>query len=293
MAIREEPLFCRDGKEFPVHCILMEISGGEEPALPSLHNHRYTEFLFGISGEAKVFIGNRVYTMTKGDLAIVQEKEGHDVAAVSGGTARYYVIKILPELFRGGGSDSALLRLDMPLWRTANRIPAFIPASTLGGTDLDALMAEVWQEWQDGKSGYLHIIQADVVKMIAKVLRLFAPADEDAPSLSPALLSALGTVLDALPAHLADWSARDAADCAGLSYPYFCRCFKRAYGISYTAYRETVQLREAENRILRTGEPITGIALSLGFSTSSYFISRFKEKYGVTPTRYRKMAGKR
>jgi AraC-like DNA-binding protein len=47
-------------------------------------------------------------------------------------------------------------------------------------------------------------------------------------------------------------------------------------------------LQNASERLLQTEESVITIALDCGYSHIPYFNKIFKEKYGVSPTQYRK-----
>jgi AraC-like DNA-binding protein len=81
---------------------------------------------------------------------------------------------------------------------------------------------------------------------------------------------------------------RDAAAFCGLSYNHFSASFKKTVGRSFSDYLTLIRINEAEKLLLSTEKSITDIALSCGFSSTSHFISRFKEKNGVTPGQLRK-----
>jgi AraC-like DNA-binding protein len=57
--------------------------------------------------------------------------------------------------------------------------------------------------------------------------------------------------------------------------------------ISFSNYVTHVRLKESERLLLISDENVTDIAQAVGFSTSAYFIAKFREHYGITPYRYR------
>ena len=79
----------------------------------------------------------------------------------------------------------------------------------------------------------------------------------------------------------------DAARLSGLSYNYFCSAFKKAYGISFSAYLDSLRLSESTRLLLTTDMSITEIAAELGFSDTCHYIRKFKAAYGITPHKYR------
>lgn len=66
-----------------------------------------------------------------------------------------------------------------------------------------------------------------------------------------------------------------------------CRYFKQMMNMSISDYINEYRLSQALFLLNNTDESITSIAVLTGFSTTSYFISKFKEKMRVTPLEYR------
>lgn len=69
---------------------------------------------------------------------------------------------------------------------------------------------------------------------------------------------------------------------------YIARLMKKATGTSLHKYILDEKLKMAENLICHTDESITDIAFRLCFSNSSHFTQKFRQKYGLTPSEYRK-----
>ncbi|MBE6643857.1 MAG: AraC family transcriptional regulator [Ruminococcaceae bacterium] len=87
-----------------------------------------------------------------------------------------------------------------------------------------------------------------------------------------------------------DISIEEISAMCNVSSVYFRRLFKLHTGMSPGEYRTHLRLMHAAE-LLRYGEaPISEISERLGFTDSSYFVKRFKEKYGKTPLSYRKRA---
>lgn len=64
--------------------------------------------------------------------------------------------------------------------------------------------------------------------------------------------------------------------------------FKDIYGMPIYTYLRTYRLQKAAWLLRNTQDPITGIALSVGYSNASKFSSAFKSQIGVSPKAYRK-----
>ena len=72
---------------------------------------------------------------------------------------------------------------------------------------------------------------------------------------------------------------------AGMSRRTFTRQFRQATGVSYLQWRQQACLLAGIVR-LGNGEPVTRVALDLGYSSPSAFATVFKRVLGEVPSRY-------
>ena len=73
-----------------------------------------------------------------------------------------------------------------------------------------------------------------------------------------------------------------------LNEKYAGRLFLKQTGHTFHTYLTNLRLNAAENLITTTNRTIIDIALDCGFNSISYFNRSFLQKYGKTPTEYRK-----
>ena len=66
----------------------------------------------------------------------------------------------------------------------------------------------------------------------------------------------------------------------------FTRAFRRETGMSFAAWRQQACLLAALPR-LAAGEPVTAVALDLGYDSPAAFSTMFKRLLGIPPSRYR------
>ncbi len=284
--IFEEALARRDGRELPVHCLQMHKQARKEREL-RMHYHDYVELLYGLKNEATVLIGEKSYVMKQGDLVVVNPGEAHEVYTEKE-DATYYVIKFLPELLYAQGKSLVGVRYLLSLWQDEIAFAPAFRAEEIGESGIDGYVGEIKREWEEKGAGYELLIHANIMRIFVWILRdrcTFTPVSSDIP---PETLATLEKTLAEASAHLYDgWSAKDAAAASHLSYSYFSRAFKRAFGISFSAYMEALRLREGERLLLTTGRAVGDVAFSLGFNSASYFTERFRLRYGVPPHKFR------
>ena len=88
---------------------------------------------------------------------------------------------------------------------------------------------------------------------------------------------------------LKDPAQNDALDewagSAGMGRRTFTRSFRRETNVSFASWRQQVRLMEALSR-LTTGQSVTDVAFTVGYSSSSAFTAMFRRTFGVPPTRF-------
>jgi AraC-like DNA-binding protein len=86
------------------------------------------------------------------------------------------------------------------------------------------------------------------------------------------------------PAHR--WRLQALADRAGMSRSTFAATFKETVGVSPIDYLTRWRMLLAGDRLATTSDPVSVIALSLGYESESAFSTAFKRVMGCSPRRY-------
>ena len=73
----------------------------------------------------------------------------------------------------------------------------------------------------------------------------------------------------------------------GLSDSHFHHLFRREIGVSPAKYLDNLMLREAEHLIKNTALSVKDIFSIVGVNDRSHFIRKFRQAYGLAPSRYR------
>ena len=99
---------------------------------------------------------------------------------------------------------------------------------------------------------------------------------------SPALAAKCHAFLEQPSPHdsIDEWSAE-----LGLGRRAFTRVFRRETGMSFAQWRQQACLLVAIPR-LGAGDPVTAVALDLGYDSPAAFATMFKRVLGVAPSRY-------
>ncbi len=95
--------------------------------------------------------------------------------------------------------------------------------------------------------------------------------------------AAIGAI-HAEPAHR--WTLQELAARAGMSRSSFALRFKQTVGASPMDYLTRWRMLLAGDRLAHTDDPVSAIALSLGYESESAFSTAFKRVMGASPRQY-------
>ena len=129
---------------------------------------------------------------------------------------------------------------------------------------------------EQGTEARLVAVIADEIRAAPTApLYLPLPRDPRARRVADALRTNPGD-----PRTLADW-----VRVAGASARTLERLFERETSLPFGAWRQQARLLRALEQ-LASGEPVTSVALDLGYETPSAFIAMFRRALGTSPGRY-------
>jgi transcriptional regulator GlxA family with amidase domain len=105
------------------------------------------------------------------------------------------------------------------------------------------------------------------------------------------LPGAIRRVREYIEAHLDEKiSLQTLASVAGVSMFHFARAFKQSEGVTPHDYLIQCRVRRTMELLAGTDLPISEVAVSAGFSDQSHCVRRFRERVGVCPRVYRRLA---
>jgi AraC family transcriptional regulator len=81
---------------------------------------------------------------------------------------------------------------------------------------------------------------------------------------------------------------KDLAASLDMSVGYFCRAFRRTFGMPARMWIRYRRIELAQGLMLTTGAPLSDIALSCGMSDQSHFTRSFRRIVGETPFSWRR-----
>jgi len=116
---------------------------------------------------------------------------------------------------------------------------------------------------------------------LAGLLRMRPPAAMD-----PRIRQAIALMRDDL---ARDLDVDDLAARSGLSRAHFFLLFQRDTQVTPLVYANVLRFEAAVRRLSLSNEPVSDVALDLGFSAPGHFARFFRQHLGITPTEYRRV----
>jgi AraC family transcriptional regulator len=202
----------------------------------------------------------------------------------------------------GGGDHSTVFALSDPLLRDllhhAPDAAAYLEAPFPLGS------APITMHWQHKHHALLRAlahtdaltIEEETLLLLGEILQAAYHWADQRPEKrqSPVTFHSQRELVEQAKVFIAQhWQANlrlDAIAQAVAASPYWlCRIFKKHTGSALHQYVQQLRLAHALDILLaRPDEPLTEIALKLGFYSHSHFTTMFRRAFGISPTTYRR-----
>lgn len=279
--IAEEP-FIINGVRSWIHCLECNFSKTNEQTPVPYHYHDYIELLYALNADAHVWCNGEKCSFRPGDLVIINSKEPHTLTFNK--NSSYICIKFLPQILYADENSLFELRYVLPFLRDNSHQQVF-HKDELRSIDVHSLVLEIMDEWQSKGPAFELIIRANILKIFTGIFRYWHNVNilPGETGITDTLKKALKYVSE----NFDTVTEYEVAKYCSISYTHFSHIFKKTMGKTFKEYITFLRLREAEKLLLSTDESIAEIAATCGFSSSSYFISKFRNLKGITPRQFR------
>ncbi|QPR28008.1 helix-turn-helix transcriptional regulator [Edwardsiella hoshinae] len=154
--------------------------------------------------------------------------------------------------------------------------PCILPLSSLLQAALQRVLTWDEQRLDAQQQRLAAVILDEIVTLPPTRLALAYPSD---PRLQRIACALTQTAAD--PRSAEAW-----AHVVGLSRRTLSRRFVQETGMHFTAWRQRLRLLQALP-LLAHGDAVTAVALQLGYTNISAFITLFRRQFGITPGQYR------
>ena len=272
----------RGTADFPLSVYTTKRESGFENTT-RLHWHPEIEIVYVYEGEAVVKIGEEQVHLSPGSLCFINPEELHQIAP--GSLPLYYKAAVFsaflldfpPEHYLSKAVTIPLMQGDLQLPR---RVDLKQPAYSSLKPVVNVLFAETTNKTT---------LLANLILLIGffSERALMEPAPK---TMVQKTTEDIKNCLAYMAEHYAEKvTLEELSRIAHVSPNYFCSFFKRYTGTTPFTHLTYVRIQKAAEMLSGGNDSVERVAAKCGFLNVSFFIKKFKEEKGATPSQYRKL----
>jgi len=245
------------------------------------HAHAETQFSFWLGGgRVQAHLGTEVVSYSENVALGTNAYESHDARLLDKAQPAVFLVLYISKLWL----DERRAARGRPFFFPSPRVP-ISPALRQACWRLLDLIISVDATALDRLE---HEVEALIITAIDATLATVVELPRTrAPMLDHRLRAAIAYMRE----HVADPIAvEDVAGKVGLSRAHYFSLFRDQLHTTPQVFWSAVRVEEAVRRLVLRDEPLTSVALELGFSSPGNFSRFFREHMGVTPSKFRRVA---
>jgi len=253
-----------------------------------MHNHDCLELNYVIKGGGDYHIGDQIYTIETGDLFIINNCEYHGAINIS----KEVLLKVIvfnPDIIWSSNSELDYQYLKTFFeWKDSfkHHIKYYEPMVDT----IKHLFFHLEKEWTDKKVGYPLVVKALLLQILAVLYRTYESIDSKSQQILKFQnkYNRIASTIHYIDRYFKEnLTLNQLAKMSHMNPNYFSTYFKDVMNITLFSYIKNKRLENACLLLHTTKSPITDIGTAVGFSNISYFNKSFKERFKVSPTKYR------
>ncbi len=249
-----------------------------------LHWHPEIELLLVEKGEITVYVGEEKLIVKAGEICFINPEELHSICTHSK-FVEYDAAVFLPSLVSYGSEHFFDQSFVQPLTESKICFPRIISAENYCYEDILPLAEAMFNPFSS-KTAVLSCIMGLFCALIDNDLMEANPR-----SCNHNHYNDIKLCIDYMNRNFHQkLKLSQLAELIHISPNYFCNYFKDYTGTSAFSYLNSIRVKKACTLLTTGNDTIANIAKNCGFENMSFFIKKFKEVVGCTPSAYRKEA---
>ena len=257
--------------------MLYEVSRCIVARPPQLHWHEFYEIEYVIDGYAKQIINGKEYSVGPGSVTLLSPVDFHSYREIDPANPLRVINVKFQDLFL-----PQTVRNDIYMQKRPK-------ITHMSDNRFSILMETIYEEFVHNDYSrdmvMMHMITYICILIMRQVLSVEDLEKSDEMAHSPIQEAVLY-----VRTHFRDnISAEAVAKTVHLSPNYFSEYFKKQTGEKFSLFVLRLRVDFAANLLKITDLSVKEIAFESGFNSAAYFSNTFKEFYGMSPDRYRKI----
>lgn len=252
------------------------------------HRHTFLELVYVCHGKAEHICEQKSTIIQKGDFFLIDLNKPHEYRRI-GTDDSFCIINclflpcFLDESLPPSADFGALT--ECPILQISDQPITVSPAQKIFHDDADTvgtLMERMRLEFEEKKTGYLHIIRHLLIAILLQLLRNEASAAENTAVRTVREIRAYAEEHFSSPLRLSEIAER-----LNFSTPYISSLFHRECGITFRDYCIRLRIEKACLLLRSTDATVAQIAEQVGYTDPAFFYKSFRREMDMTPDDYR------
>lgn len=255
------------------------------------HRHEFLEFFYVNGGSAVHRLDDRSFTLSPGDMVILNPEHEHSFSVVEGAHLDITVCIFTPAFL----SDHDLLvdPVVADIFLRPFSANGFEKMRFSGTAEVKvrSLLAEMIEEYEKRPNGFRIALRAKLTDLLVTVVRAY-DADASVRSRSGdtkkshAIIDVISHVAENFRRHLTLESI--VSEHTDMTKEYFCVLFKRATGKTFVQYLTDMRIEHAKKLLTSVSLSVTEVCFDSGFNDLSHFERIFRRSVGVSPRQFQR-----
>lgn len=253
------------------------------------HRHNYVEIMYVAQGSITHFIEGKELVLHKGDVLMLNQQVVHSIKR-----ADYQDIGInfiaLPEFFEVPlsmlGGENVLARFVTSVFRQKNPVSHYLLFRLQENEQVENLMENMVESMLHGYANEDIINQYSMGIVFLYLLNHLENLSHN--SSMDYKETVVQAVLGYINSDCKNASLMRIAEDTHQSITALSKLIKQKTGYNFKELLQRKRFQMAVHLLCDTKLSIEEIALDVGYENQSYFFRQFKERYGMTPHKYRK-----
>ena len=255
----------------------------------SVYNHWHNEMeILGIEdGIGMVRLNRENLRVKKGDILVVNPGVLHGIKTDLKHILYFKSIVFDLEFLRGSAGDLCQERVILPLMENRAEFMHQISPQAENYDKIFSLFYQVHGCHRRKEPYYFVKLKGLLYDFFYEMLigNYIIPTDAEQNK----NLSSIKRVIDYMNRHYAETlTARELALSSNFSEYYFMKMFRQYTGKTLIGYLNDLRLEKAKTLLMHSQDSVTEIALAVGFNNTSYFIKKFEQANGISPSKFRR-----
>ena len=252
------------------------------------HWHKELQFSYSLYDKVVVFIEDKKIILSPGEGIMINSNILHQIKPYDNNNCMMFSIDFEPTLI--GGNEQSLIenKYLTPLIESSNLKFISLKPNIPWQEKILKYLKEIFilshkksYGYELEMRNYLSIVWLNLIRAIKEEI------EDSRPNVSNDN-ERLKLAMEYIHKYYTDNILLDnIAMAANISKSECCRCFKRILKITPFEYLMEYRISRAAELLLKSKEPISSIALNVGFNGISYFGKVFKKYRNCTPSEYR------